>query len=241
MTQFIMYIFVFFSLAATAQEKKVAWNYSVKPGMEEWQQFKSVDEMYKSCQIPDNIIKIIDTESLVDICFNFPAPPIYPFFNTPQEGFNSFYSNFNGIRELFNRKDAGHYLLIKYTAISLSDFSPLWELHRQGQFVSHYKFVESILSQPQIIQSLDAKERKQLLKEALRKIEEKISMTDLFSSYSLDMNMWVIGNILHSDENVSLPIKKQKNFEKALESGIFVDIDVELLYQQVKTYAYENE
>ena len=129
--------------------------------------------MYQACQIPEDILKQLDTESLVAICLNFPAPPAFPVFNYPQQAFLEYYSGFNGIRELFQRKDAGRYLMEKYAMMSFSEFDPLWPLYKQGQFVAHYKLVEAILSQPQVIASLDAKARKALLQETIRKLEEK--------------------------------------------------------------------
>jgi hypothetical protein len=238
---YIIASFVFISLAMMAQGKKVTWDYPVKPGMEEWSQFKSMDETYKSCQIPDEIIKKLDTESLVDICLDFPVKPIFPFFNIPQEGFMSYYYNFNGIRELFDRKDAGHYLLERYASMSLSDFNPLWPMYRQGQFISYYKFVEAILAQPQIIQSLDAKDQKILLKETIRKLDEKKSKRDLFSDSNLEINLWVMGKALYADDKLSSQVKDQRNIQMFLETGLSVDLDINSLCQQAKKHAYENE
>ena len=140
--QLIIVVFCLVTCALSAQE--VIWDYPVKPGMGQWQKFKSVDEMYQACQIPDNVLKQLDTESLVVICLNFPSTPIFPFFNYPQQAFMEYFSNFNGIRELFQRKDAGLYLTQRYALMSFSDFNPLWPLHRQGQFISHYIFVDRI-------------------------------------------------------------------------------------------------
>ena len=236
---FICLILTYFS--AIAQEKKLIWDYPVKPGMEKWSQFKSMDEMYQSCQIPDKILKQLDTELLVDICLRFPAPPVFPLFNTPQDGFMAYFSNFNGIRELFNRKDAGKYLLKSYSMMSLSDFNSLWPMYKQGQFISHYKLVEAILSQQQIISYLDAKEKKTLLKEAIRKIDEKISKNDLFGGSSIEMNLWVIGKLLYSEKKSYLQGFDQQNVKYAMESGFFNNIDTDALYQQAKKYSYEND
>ncbi|MCL2651618.1 MAG: hypothetical protein FWD60_11430 [Candidatus Azobacteroides sp.] len=227
--------------AIIAQEKTLLWDYPVKPGMEKWSQFKSMDEMYQSCQIPDAILKRLDTESLVDICLNFPAPPVFPLFNTPQEGFMTYYNNFNGIRELFNRKDAGQYLLKKYSMMSLSDFNPLWPLYRQGQFISHYKFVEAILSQSPIIESLDANGRKALLNEAIRKLDEKKSKSDLFGGSSFEINAWIIGKVLYSENKLVLQGYSQECIQTSIESGLLLDIDVNTLYQEAKSYSYENK
>jgi len=241
MKNLLIICLILLSFAINAQEKKLSWDYPVKPDMEKWSQFKSLDDMYKSCQIPDAFLKRLDTESLVDICLSFPAPPVFPLFNTPQEGFMTYYDNFNGIRELFNRKDAGQYLLKKYSMMSLSDFNPLWPLYKQGQFISHYKFVEAILSQSQIIESLDTDGRKILLNEALRKLDEKKSMNDLFGGSSLEINAWIIGKVLYRENKLVLQGYSQERIQTSIESGLLLDIDVNTLYQEAKIYSYENK
>jgi hypothetical protein len=230
-----------FSFALNAQEKKLTWDYPVKPGMEEWSQFKSINEMYEACQVPDNILKQIDTESLVDLCLSFPAPPVFPLFNTPQEAFLVYFSNFNGIRELFDRKDAGQYLLKKYTTMSLSDFNPSWPLYKQGQYISHYKFVEAILSQPQVIASMDVGERKDLLREAILKLDEKKSKNDIFGDNSLEINLWIIGKILYSDAKSFFQRYNQQSIQTAIESGLILEMDIDALYQQANKYVNESK
>ena len=239
---FLVIMFCMVACVVNAQTAiKKTWDYPVKPGMDKWNQFKSMEEMYQACQIPDNVLKQLDTESLVEVCLNFPAPPRFPLYNTPQQAFMEYYNNFNGIRELFQRKDAGRYLLKKYTMMSFSEFNPLWQLHQQGRFVNHYKFVETIMSQPQVIASLDAKERNALLKESLRKLDEKISKDDLFSGFSLDINLWVVGKLLHAENKSAFQEFNQQNLQAAFETGVFIDVNVDMLYQQAKMYVYENE
>ena len=47
--------------AQTATEKKVMWDYPVKPGMEEWNQLKTEQERIDAVQIPKTILeKIVD-------------------------------------------------------------------------------------------------------------------------------------------------------------------------------------
>ena len=85
------------------------------------------------------------------------------------------------------------------------------------------------------------KERKSLLKEAIRKMDEKILMSDLFGGYSLEINVWVIGKILYSENKLLLPKKNQQSVRAAMESGFLVNMDTDALYRQAKKYAYENE
>ena len=219
----------------------IVWDYPVKPYMEQWGQFKTMDDMYRACQIPEGILKNLDTESLVELCLNFPAPPLFIIFNTPQQAFMQYYSNFNGIRELFQRKDAGQYLLEKYSSMSLDEFNPIWELHEQGRFVSHYKFIEAILSQPQIMESLGSDGRKALLKEAIKKINEKLFKNDLFGGFSLEINMWVILRVLYSENESLLQWVNQQNLQETLATGMFINIDADRLYQLAKSMTYEGE
>jgi len=229
------------TLKPVTRSGELAWDYPVRPGMEAWNQFKTVDDMFEACQIPNDILKQLDTEFLVDICLNFPSPPLFPIYNNPQHGFNEYYNNFNGIQELFQRKDAGKYLLQKYSSMSFSEFDPLCELHQQGKFINHYKFVESILSQPQVMSSLGSDGRKALLQETILKMEEKLSNTDLFSGFNLEINLWVIVRVLYSEDKSLLQGLNQKNLQMAMETGMFVDIDVDIIYQLAKSMTYENK
>jgi len=216
------------------------WDYPVKPGTEEWKKFNSIDDMYLSCQIPDSILYRLSTKDLVDICLNFPALPQFPFFNTPQECFMSYYNNFNGIRELFNRKNAGQYLLKKYTQVSSADYNPQWPLYKQGKFISYYKFVESVLAQTQIIQLMSPEERKLLMKEAVHKMEEKLTNSSLFSDYNVEINLWAMAKLLSSDNKLFVSSKEAKDMQSFLDSGLPVNIDIKTIYEQAKKYAYED-
>ena len=238
----LIIIFCLFTCVLNAQkEKKVIWDYPLKPGMKEWQQFKSNEDMFQACQIPDSILKQLDTESLVDVCLNYPAPPIFLLYNNSQQAFMGFYSNFNGIQELFKKEDAGKYLLKKYAMMSFSEFDTFWQSHQQGRFVRQYNFVEAILSQPQVAASLDAQGRKALLQEAIRKIDEKLPNTNLFGYHSIEINLWVIGRLLYSENKLSSHDYNLQNIQIALDLGKFTNIDVDMLYEQAKEYAYEKE
>jgi hypothetical protein len=46
MKRYILVCIIFISFAAMAQEKKVTWDYPVKPDMEEWKKCNSPEEIY---------------------------------------------------------------------------------------------------------------------------------------------------------------------------------------------------
>jgi hypothetical protein len=207
--------------------------------MEEWQQFKSEEEMFQACQIPDTILKRSDTESLVEICYNFPAFMALFFYNSPQAGFDVFYSRFNGIRELLDRKDAGCFVLKKYSSMSSSDFKSLWTSAEKGLYAFKYEYFEIILAQPQIIQSLNTEDRKFLMKETIKKFDEKIAASDVFGGNSLSVNAWIMVNNLNQEKKLTSKFLIQSEVDKSLKSGLLFDYDLNSIYQQAVRYVNE--
>ena len=226
--------------AQTATEKNVKWNFPIKPGSVGWNQCNSAEEIFEKLNIPENVLKELDTESLVQICLDYPAATAIMFvYNTPQQGFDVFFTQFNGIRELMNRKDVGHFLLKKYGSMSLADFNPLWTLEEQGDFAFRFYYVELFLVQPQSLQSLDGSERKLLLKESLQKFDIKRSRSDLFGGNSLVMTTWILAKTLQIENKLQANFSSLSNIESSLNSGFIVDFDVQSVFQQAKKYSDE--
>jgi hypothetical protein len=232
-------IALFCSAVVSAQVKNVLWDYPVKPSMEEWKKYKSPEEIYHALQIPENILSKIDTKSLAQICLDYPAPSIFYIFNTPQQGFDGFHKQFNGLRELMNRKDAGLHLLDKYVKMSMKDFNPLWTLEEQGKFVEKFYYMELFLVQPVIIQSFGEKERKILMKETLSKFDMKLAHGDLFGGLNSLATVWIMARILHAENQLTLKVANSSAIVASLESGLLTDFDAEVVYQQVKSYCHE--
>jgi hypothetical protein len=221
------------------QEKKPVWDYPVKPGTAEWKAYNSPEEIYTALQVPENILKRIDTESLVQICLDYPATTIFHVCNTPQQGFEEFRKQFNGIRELMSRKDAASFLLKKYASMSLDGFNPLWTLENQGSFVLGFYYMELFLVQ--VLSSLNESERGILLQESVKKFDMKQSREDLFGGINRGSTIWVMAKTLVSENklNVSKITPSPELTAHSLESGQLVDFDVEYVYKQAKTLVYE--
>ncbi|MDR1115663.1 MAG: hypothetical protein LBL33_05880 [Tannerella sp.] len=230
MKRYILVCIVFISFAAMAQEKKITWDYPVKPDMEEWKKCNSPEEIYQALQIPEKVLTGIDTKSLVQLCLDYPAPTVFYIFNTPQQGFEEFYDQFNGIRELMKRKDAGIQLLNKYVEMSMDDFNFLWSLEAQGKFVEKFYCMELFLAQPTIVKSFGEQERRILLEESIRKYEMKRAREDLFGGLNPGASIWVMARMLYAENKLKL------DNADSLDSGMLTGFDATSLYQQVKSY-----
>ena len=237
---FLMFFFITFII--NAQNKAgdiIVWDYPIKPGSEGWNQCVSTEEIYEKMNIPDIILKELDTESLVQICLDYPAKSVFFVTNTPQQGFDGYFAQFNGIRELMSRKDVGHFLLKKYSRLSLADFNPLWTLEKQGDFTFQFYYLELFLVQSQSLQSLDVSERKLLLKESIQKFDLKKSRSDLFGGSSLVMTTWILAKTLHAENRLQANFLTPTNIENSLKSGVIINFDVASVFQQAKKYSDE--
>jgi hypothetical protein len=103
-----------FSFALNAQEKKLTWDYPVKPDMEEWKSLDHNQGKINACQIPEKILSSLTTIELTDICLRYPL--IYDIFafNDWNIGIDNLFNTFNGIRELYKRTDVSKELLKRY-------------------------------------------------------------------------------------------------------------------------------
>jgi hypothetical protein len=240
MKKTIFICLMFISVTVMGQEKKNVWDYPVKPGMKEWNQFKSVDDMFQACQIPDDILQRISTEELLNVCLNYPALSVLLLYNSIQVGYNNFYNHFNGIRELMSRKDVGLYMLKSYMNMSLTEYNPSWIPEKRGDFSFRYMYFEILLSQPNVIRSLDLNSRKLFLEETAKKYDEKKMRNDIFGGISLSINAWVLAKSLHSIDRLPAYVKQRTSINEYLETGMSKD---DKLLESLSQYAknYENE
>jgi len=93
-----------------------SWDYPVKPGTAEWNRLGREDrnELFRLCQIPDNIINCLSTEKLLDLCLEYPYLTGIFSMNIFDMGVDGAIQGVNGTRELFKREDVVHYMLKKY-------------------------------------------------------------------------------------------------------------------------------
>lgn len=108
----------------TVCQKELPWDYPVKPGTEEWEQFSTYQECVDACQIPEEILVSLSTEDLTAICIQYPGIVGDLFrFDHVDDGLDLLFEEFNGVRELFQREDLSKGLLKWYRCamLELSD------------------------------------------------------------------------------------------------------------------------
>jgi len=172
-------------------EKKLPWDYPVKPGTEEWKKFQTSDEMIAVCQIPEDILSHLSTEDLTEICLLYPFMYDIFAFNNINDGLDKIFGDFNGIRELYKRNDVSAYLLKLYNE-KIQNFSYLdgkASYADQGHFIMSISILEALLSKVKE-QNNNGTRFKEILKELVVGYEGKLKRPDDFAGIGFRSNFF---------------------------------------------------
>lgn len=81
------------------------YQYPILPGMDEWRKFDNNVDMMEACLIPEDILKCMTTEALLETVLSYPLLSNMFRWETVQEGYEFMLRNFNGLQELMQRPD----------------------------------------------------------------------------------------------------------------------------------------
>ncbi|MDR1369701.1 MAG: hypothetical protein LBJ72_06200 [Dysgonamonadaceae bacterium] len=222
--------------AMFAQETKDKWDFPVKPGTEEWRKLKSYEARVKACQVPEEILLSLSTNELTDICLEYPLLYDIFAFNNRNKGINKFFDNFNGIRELYKRKDAANELLNRYD-LKLQQISFV-EGNASDYEKGGYTISISILEMLLCFTDTQGDIQKKILQKLVSGYENKLLYTDYFKGLGLQCNFY-------SRAHIVTKILQQNNEQSPIKDGSLVltsgrtnsetvDILNKLSYQLIK-------
>lgn len=95
------------------------YDFPVTPYDEEWAEFETKVEAELSCQIPEEILKEMTTEALLETVLNYPFLIDYVAYDRYYDAAEKFMRTFNGFEELLSRDDLTAVLLKTYGESSL--------------------------------------------------------------------------------------------------------------------------
>jgi hypothetical protein len=207
------------------------WDYPIKPGMPEWASSGGV----AACQIPDSILNDLSTACLTKICLQYPFIYDMFVFNDKRKGFDMFFRNFNGIRELYNREEVLEELLKQYHNL-INDMSTL-----DGGLSGNIGYVWSISALEMLLygysQKVDASVENYttVLLYLTIGYEKKLKYEDVIrgAGFSGDSNLFSRANII-----VKIKPETATSFSYALWGSVMIytetDIINELSYELIK-------
>lgn len=125
------------------------YNFPVKPGDPEWSNLETDEERFNAVQIPESILKCLTDEALLQTCIDY---PLYLHFTASSDfdiskAFEKFVvNNFNGLQELFRRKNIETILLDRYISEDMYSFIKRYNIFRLEYFFL-FLLRESVVSE----------------------------------------------------------------------------------------------
>ena len=181
-------------------ESALSWDYPVKPGSDKWKTFQSGMEMVEACQIPKSLLTSLPTEELLLICLKFPLLFDIGAANFFSDGYAAYETNFNGIREFYQRKDAPALIYSYYRQLNLEYAA----MYSSVFFVFRASVVEYMLAAPPIISKFTAAQRKEIATELMSKLNLKKSQPGNFPATYLNSTYRALIRVIKSDPDGKL-------------------------------------
>ncbi|MEO5562824.1 MAG: hypothetical protein ABIR18_05295, partial [Chitinophagaceae bacterium] len=199
------------------------YDFPVKPGSKKWESFKSVDEMYAACQIPESTLNELSTKALIQTCLNFPAPSVLFSQNTPQQGFDRWKKMFNGIKELLARPDATKELLNVYKNFNVKGHEKLATDIEKGSYTLLLQRLEMIIVQDEILSKLVEPQKKQFFK-LLMLNYQAIETDSIYGFSNLESTGRIILRIpdVSGDQSIQNRIQSD-TMQEFLKTGLLTD------------------
>jgi hypothetical protein len=206
----LVFVTILFFVAnlISAQEKKTIWDFPVKPGSKQWAEFTTSQQMVESCQIPQNILQALKTDDLVEICLNYPLFIDYLASNDERKGISKIIENFNGLKELSNRKDGTKELVKAYTNYPVLSIIQLTTFEMQVMTLK-LPFLELVLSDDAFIRRLDKVELAELEKLVLNKYIDKLEKSNVYDLYNIKKTLLLATIVLEKQNKLVTQPRKQ--------------------------------
>jgi hypothetical protein len=182
---------------SNSQKVDDAYIFPVRPGMQEWKNFTSHNQMVTACWVPEDILENMSTAGLVETVVNYPLGGDYGSSIDFQEGVDRVSRQFNGLAELFRRDDAEVQLLAKYRTMNPQAIGTNWSNSQRFEYKLQICNIELILAQNSLISQLNTDGLRDLVSEALVKYRVKQQGESAWDPVLLNSNMWILARAMH--------------------------------------------
>jgi len=165
-----------------------------------WKSDDIWDEQRKYFSIPDNVLKCISTEGLIQSIINHPNYKVLLFaYSTWQQGFDRVSIECNGLSELVQRKDAISVLFKRYKEMNPLDFKKYSDSIESAKFQIDFWFIEIIMAQPVIFSKLTKDEKIVFFEFIIETYEKKIEADPLYGISWSKLNLGILARIMDND------------------------------------------
>lgn len=93
----------------------IPYSFPIVPGMTDWMQLQTKQEMLEVCQIPEDKLSNMTTEALLETVLNYPLIVDCYAYDSIEDACTMMSGSFNGFNELFSRNDVTATIIDRYS------------------------------------------------------------------------------------------------------------------------------
>ena len=197
-------LLVLLTSAAFAVEDEV-YQFPIRPGMPEWNNLTTAALRTEALQLPEEVLRVISTENLVETCLTYPLAPDVLAYNNFREGAGAVATDFNGLRALLQRPDAPSHLIDAYLQETISQAQlDKWTQEQKDTHSFRILSLELLLSQQQLLRRMSQPDRIDLLLSSINKLEDKLTFVEAYGNVSVNANVLLMASLVApSDSSIS--------------------------------------
>lgn len=209
MTKLLVLLCLLGATSLHAQSLNDPYDFPVKPGTEAWKKLGSGKEMAEACQLPTSVLTALSTEALAKTCLNYPLLFEVLSVNSVVDGMERTIANFNGLTELVKRKDAGAVLANLYKQKDARTLSGKLTDAQVGALTFEYTYLELLLAHPLVLNSLDSRERTELIKGTILLHDTKKAKVDVFGEFGVTTAVFLLAKIMQAEGKLEVLQKSE--------------------------------
>lgn len=191
----------------TSRVQNLTFSFDSIEAPSNWARYQTLEEMLAACQIPEETLKAMTTEELIEVCMSHPLHALYFAYNNELLGANVIFEHFNGFTELSKRANAADKMLGFYEDVNCNAQSV--NAHRKEfSVITYLGFIDLYIASKKLNALYDAEHLQKLEQVSNRVLEKRLEQSpdDVYAiRRSLLINSQVKlteGNLSQEEENV---------------------------------------
>lgn len=231
---FILFILCMIFTKLSSQQQ--IWDYPLKPGMESWKQLNTARERIDACQVPEEVLKDLETSELIKICLNYPLFKDLYFANSILNGFNVMVTNSNAFQELLERENSAKLLLDLYKKMDAKIPNDYTIASQRGAYTFEFLKIELFLSNKQIFKYLEEDEITILKEMSIVNYEKKLKdQNDYGIPFGLIPTCLIISRIINNQPDIPMSSADRDLIRKFINTGIPANREfLQRMYEAIK-------
>jgi hypothetical protein len=183
-------------------DKKVIWDYPVKPESREWKETSYIEKIKKS-QPPKELLISWTTEILFQYCINYPFNKVTLLFNNPNDGFKRVYEQSAVWQEFIQRKDAIDVLTKYLESRPYKRLFAINDIEERNNELFIVFFLDKIVSETNFAANLDARNKKKLTNIILQNHQTKKNYPEEFIGFHYNSSLSAMLKVLDDKKSLT--------------------------------------